>query len=193
MDADRLSDDEPAVVGPPWVRELDAPPGTAWTRADGLRLGDLVAIGDDAEDRWGRIVAIERADPPGGLRLRMTFEIDGAAFARCSQAPAMSTRYLRRLPEPRASVGVPVTTSEGLESAWRIFDRAWDVDGAVEVRLPARVASQLLRDRGWVLPRGSGEADRGWRAPTGERFSDASEAVRLALTAEYAEASTERE
>lgn len=187
MGADDANDGEPAVVGPPWARELDAPLGTAWTRADGLRLGDLVAIGDDAEDRWGRIVAIERVDPLRGLRLRMTFEVDGAAFAQCSQAPALSTRYLRRLPEPRASVEVPVTTFEGLESAWRIYDRAWDVDGTVTVCLPARLAGQVLRDRGWACLRGSegfDEEDRGWRAPTGERFSETGDAVRFALTAE---------
>lgn len=176
----------PAVVGPPWVRVLDAPPGTAWTRADALRLGDLVAIGDDAEDRWAQVVAVERGSEPGRLRLRMSFEVDGAAFAKCSQTPASDTRYLRRLPDPPTSTGVPVTTAGGIESAWRIYDRAWDADGTIAVGLPARVADQILRDRGWSRLCGSAEGQQGWRAPTGELFPDSGDAVRFALTAEYA-------
>lgn len=151
-------------------------------------MDDLVSVGDDSEDRLARIVAVEGAGSADRLRLHMTFELDGACFGQCSQSPAVSTRYLRRLPEPRAPVDVPVTTFEGLESAWRIYDRAWDADGTVAVCLPARAAGQLLRARGWVLLRGADEAGAGWRAPTGERFSEVSDAVQFALLAEYAEA-----
>lgn len=83
-----------------------------------------------------------------------------------------------------------MTTVEGLASAERIYDRAWDADGTVAVRLPVRVAGQLLRERGWDRFRGAEEVDEGWRAPTGEPRSETSDAVRMALTAEYADAST---
>lgn len=190
MNADGEEDGGPEVVGPPWVRGLDAPPGTAWTRADGLRLGDLVSIGDDTEDRSARIVAIEPGGSPNRLCLRLAFEVDGALIVECSQTPGLSTRYLRQLPEARPSARVPTTTVEGLASAWRVFDRAWDADGTVVVRLPARVAGQLLRERGWGRVRGADGAGQGWRTPTGEPFSETSDAVRMALTAEYADAST---
>jgi hypothetical protein len=189
VNADGEEDGGPEVVGPPWVRGLDAPPGTVWTRADGLRLGDLVSIGDDAEDRSARIVAIEPGGSPGRLRLGLAFEVDGALIVQCSQTPGLSTRYLRQLPEPRPSAREPLTTVEGLASAERIYDRAWDADGTVAVRLPARVAGQLLHERGWRRFRGAEEAGQGWRAPTGE-LSVTSDAVRMALTAEYADAST---
>lgn len=176
----------PEVVAPLWVRDLDAPPGTAWTRADASRRGDLVSIGDDTEDRSARIVAIERGGSPGRLRLRLAFVLDGALIVQCSQAPAVSTRYLRQLPEPQPLDRVPMTTVEGLALAERIYDRAWDTDGTVEVRLPIRVAGLLLEERGWH-PSGEGEAGPGWRAPSGERFDEVSDAVRFALTAEYAD------
>lgn len=183
----------PEVVAPPWVRDLDAPPGTAWTRADALRRGDVVSIGDDTEDRSARIVAIEPGGSPGRLRLRLAFELDGALIVQCAQAPALSTRYLRQLPEPRPSDRVPMTTVEGLASAERIYHRAWDADGAVDVRLPVRVAVYLLRDRCWGRLRGPGETEPTWRAPTGELFSEVSDAVVSALTAEYVVASAECE
>lgn len=179
------------MVAPPWVRDLDAPPGTAWTRADALRRGDLVSIGNDAEDRSARIVAIEPGGSPDRLRLRLAFVLDGALIVQCSQAPALSTRYLRQLPELRPSDRVPMTTVEGLASAERIYDRAWDTDGTVEVRLPVRVAGLLLEEHGW-RPSGAGEAGPGWRAPSGERFDEVSDAVRFTLTAEYADASAGR-
>ncbi len=178
----------PEVVAPPWVRDLDAPPGTAWTRADALRRGDLVAIGDDTEDRSARIVAVDPGGSPDRLRLRLAFVLDGALIVQCSQAPAVSTRYLRQLPEPQPLGRVPMTTVEGLALAERIYDRAWDADGAVDVRLPVRAAERLLEERGWTRPPGGGEQGYEWRAPTGERFAEVSDAVRFALTAEYADA-----
>lgn len=153
-----------------------------------MRRGDLVSIGDDTEDRSARIVAIEPGGSPDRLRLRLAFELDGALMVQCSQAPALSTRYLRQLPEPRPSDRVPMTTVEGLALAERIYDRAWDTDGTVAVRLPVRVAGQLLEERGW-RPSGEDEPDARWRAPSGERFDEVSDAVRFALTAEYADAS----
>lgn len=181
----------PEVVAPPWVRNLDAPPGTAWTRADALRRGDLVSIGDDIEDRSARIVAVDPGGSPGRLRLRLAFVLDGALIVQCSQAPAVSTRYLRHLPEPQPLDRVPMTTVEGLALAERIYDRAWDTDGMVDVRLPIRVAGRLLEERGW-RPAGEGEPGPGWRAPSGERFAEVSDAVRFALTAEYVDASAAR-
>lgn len=123
MGAKDTKDGEPAVIAPPWVRGLDAPPGTAWTRADALRRGDLVSIGDDTEDRSARVVAVEPGGSPGRLRLRLAFVLDGALIVQCSQAPAVSTRYLRHLPELQPLGRVPMTTVEGLALAERIYDR----------------------------------------------------------------------
>ncbi len=193
MTADDAEGPGPEVICPPWVRGLDAPPGTAWTRADALRLGDLVSAGDDSEDRLARIVGVEPGDPPDRLRLRLAFEVDGALIVQSSQAPAVSTRYLRRLPEPRSSDEIPRTTTEGLASAERIYDREWSADGTVAVHLPQRVADQLLRTRGWMRLGGPGAMGVGWRSPAGESFSGTGDAVWMALTAEYADASVAQE
>ncbi len=193
MDAERAKDAEPEAICPPWVRGLDAPPGTAWTRADALRVGDLVSVGDDSEDRLARVVAVESGDSPDRLRLRLAFELDGGLIVQCSQAPAASTRYLRRLPEPRSIGEVPRTTIEGLASAERIYEREWGADGAVVVHLPQRVADQLLRTRGWTRLGGPVETEAAWRSPAGESFSGTGDAVWMALTAEYADASVAQE
>lgn len=189
MSADGEMSSEPAVVAPPWVRGLDAPPGTAWTRADALRVDDLVSIGDNTVDRLARIVTIERLDQEARVRLHLVFAIDGAALARCVQTPSNDARYLRRLPPDPPEAVVPVTTVAGLETAWRISDRDWGADGSVTVTLPVRVADRLLVDRGWIAEGEESKPDRAWSAPSGERFSGLTDAVWFALTADYADAS----
>lgn len=166
-----------------------AAPGTVWTRADTLRVGDRIGIGDEAHDRWARVVAIEYVDPQGCMRLHLAFELDGACIARCVQTPTGDDSYLRLLPRASVEAAIPVTTVEGLEAAWRIYDREWDVDGTVAVRLPAAIVGQLLRDRGWARLHGLGGTGPAWTAPGGERFPATSVAVRFALTAEYADVS----
>lgn len=72
-------------------------PGTVWTRADAVEVGDRVFVRHDDEDLWALVIAIESAGDPSKVRLKLVLELDGVSAGTHVQTPAKSAAYVRCL------------------------------------------------------------------------------------------------
>lgn len=70
-------------------------PGTVWTQADALRVGDRVFVRHDDQDLWALVIAVESAGDPSKVRLRLVLELDGVSVGMCLHTPAKGTSYMR--------------------------------------------------------------------------------------------------
>lgn len=70
-------------------------PGTVWTRADAVQVGDRVFVRHDDEDLWALVVAIEPVGDPSKVRLKLMLEVDGIPVGTCAHMPTKGTVYLR--------------------------------------------------------------------------------------------------
>lgn len=73
-------------------------PGTVWTRADAVRVGDRVFVRHDDGDLWALVIAIEHVGDPGKVRLKLMLELNGVPVGVCAHTPATSANYMRLLP-----------------------------------------------------------------------------------------------
>lgn len=174
----------------PGARDGFELPGTERVRADELRVQDRVFVRHDDEDIWALITAINPAEEPGTLLLKLQLEVDQAPIKTCTHTAPLARTYLRMLPFRDPADLIRRTTEHGLAAAGGVYRTDWDTDGVVSVHLPMQVACQMLGDRGWHHVRCRDGSHFGWTAPTGERFWDTDEAVRAALTAECVDSTT---
>lgn len=162
-------------------------PGTERVRTDELRVQDRVFVRHDDEDVWALITAINPAEEPGTLRLNLQVEVDGTPIETFPHTAPQNRTYLRMLPSSRPADVIRRTTEHGLAAAGAFYRTDWDTEGTVSVHLPMQIACQILGDRGWHHVRNPDGSHFAWTAPSGERFWETDEAVRVALTAECAD------